>query len=60
MTTIHADELRPGDDIVDDGGFHHRVTHIECRSGWAFPIAFSDDGWAIAVGHQLLNVDRAA
>ena len=60
MTTIHADELRPGDNIVHDGGSQYRVTHIECRNGWSFPIAFGDNGWAIALGRQLLVVDRAA
>jgi hypothetical protein len=60
MTTIHADQLQPGDDVVDDRGLRHRVTHIECRSGWSFPIAFGNDGWAIALGQQPLVVYRAA
>ena len=60
MTRIHADQLQPGDDIVDESGMRHRVTHIECRTGWSFPIAFSDDGWAIALGQRPLLVDRAA
>jgi hypothetical protein len=58
MTTIHADELLPGD-VVRHAGTAHRVDHVDCRLGWAFPVAFGDDGWAIALGHELLDVERA-
>lgn len=58
MTVIHADELRLGDDVVDDNGQHHFVTLIDARTGWSFPIAFCADGWAFAVGHQLVRVER--
>jgi hypothetical protein len=60
MTTIHADELRPGD-VVDYHGQRHCVTHIERHGGWAFPIAFDDAGWAIALGEtDLMVVDRSS
>jgi hypothetical protein len=59
MTTIHADELRPGDVITYDG-HNHRITHVERDDGWAWPIATDDTGWAIALGHQLINVQRPA
>jgi hypothetical protein len=60
MTTIHADELRPGD-IVDYHGQRHCVAHIDWQGGWAFPVAFDDAGWAIALGEiEVLNVDRSS
>lgn len=57
MITIHTDELQPGD-VVDDHGQRHRVAHIDRRAGWAWPVAFDDHGWAIAIGHDLVIVDR--
>ena len=33
MTTIHADELQPGDVVVYDG-HHHVITEVERRDGW--------------------------
>jgi hypothetical protein len=59
MTTIHADALQPGD-VVDYHGHPHRVTHIDRRNGWAWPVAFDDAGWAMALGHDLVTVHRAA
>lgn len=60
MTTIHADQLRPGD-VVDHRGEWHRVTHVDRRGGWSFPVAFDDDGWAIALGHDdVVILDRAS
>ena len=59
MTTIHAAELKPGDLIVHDG-HNHLITHVECRDGWAWPIAVDGTGWAIALGHQLMDVHRTA
>ena len=59
VTTIHADELQPGDVFVYDGHRHH-ITRIDRRDGWAWPIAGDDTGWAIALGHQLIDVHRKA
>ncbi len=59
MTMIYADELRPGD-VVEYAGLPHRVTHIDRRNGWAWPVAFDDTGWAMALGHSLVAVRRAA
>jgi hypothetical protein len=59
MTTIHADELQPGD-LVVYGGHHHLITGIERRNGWAWPVAVDGTGWAIALGDQLIDVDRIA
>ena len=59
MITIHADEVRPGD-VVSDRGAAHRITHIDRHDGWAWPVAFDDTGWAIALGHSLVDVDRHA
>lgn len=59
MTTIYAQEVRSGD-VVDYGGTLHRVTNVERRRGWAWSIAFDDEGWAMALGDQLVQVDRAA
>ena len=57
MTTIHADELRAGD-VVEYRGAPHRVSHVERCAGWAWPVAFDDEGWAIALGHELVVVDH--
>jgi hypothetical protein len=57
MITIHSEELQPGD-VIEDHGTVHRVTHIDRHPGWAFPVAFDDAGWAIALGHDLVAVER--
>ena len=59
MTTIHADELQPGDVVVYDGHARH-IAHVVRRDGWAWPIAADDTGWAIALDHQLIDVHRTA
>ena len=59
MTTIHADEIRPGDVVAYDGE-QHRITEVELREGWAWPVAADGTGWAIALGHQLVDVHRLA
>jgi hypothetical protein len=59
MTTIYADDLQPGD-VVDYDGHPHHVAHVDRRDGWAWPVAFDDAGWAIALGHDLVAVHRAA
>ena len=53
MTTMDADEVRPGDVIDCDGELHH-IVRVERRDGWAWPIACDDTGWAIALGHDLV------
>ena len=59
MTTISADDVQPGD-VVDYHGQPHHVTHVVRRDGWAWPVAFDDAGWAMALGHGLVAVHRAA
>jgi hypothetical protein len=59
MTTIRADEIRPGDVVVHDG-HDHRITHVDRRDGWAWPIAADDTGWAMALGQALIDVHRIA
>jgi hypothetical protein len=59
MTTIHAHDLRPGD-VVDCAGHRYRVARVDRREGWAWPVAFDGAGWAMALGHELVSVDRAA
>jgi hypothetical protein len=57
MTTIHADQIRPGD-LVEYHGERHLVTRVNRAAGAAWPIACDDTGWAIALGHELVLVDR--
>jgi hypothetical protein len=58
MTTIHADEIQVGD-VVEHLGTRHLVRHVDRRDGWAWPIAFDDEGWALALGHELVvEVER--
>jgi hypothetical protein len=57
MTTIFADDLQPGD-VVDYHGELHRITHIERCEGWAWPVAYDDAGWAMALGHDPVDVCR--
>jgi hypothetical protein len=57
MTAIHADELQPGDVLVWDGR-NRTITDVDRRDGWAWPIAVDGTGWAIALDHQLIHVQR--
>ena len=59
MRKIHADELQPGDVIVY-GGHVHRITRVCREDGWAWPIAADDTGWAIALSHRIIDVQRVA
>ena len=59
MTTIPAHELKPGD-IVAYEGRSHRITCVDRQAGWAWPIATAHTGWAIALGQQLITVERQA
>jgi hypothetical protein len=59
MRTIHADEIRPGDILVY-GGQPHLITDVERSSAWSWPVAADGTGWAIALGHQLVDVERTA
>ncbi len=59
MTRIPADEIRPGD-IIQYRGTPHRVRHVDRLAGWAWPVAFGEAGWAIALGQELVAVERAA
>ena len=59
MTTIHADELQVGD-VVEYLGTPHRVRHVDRRAGWAWAVASDDEGWAMALGHDLIVVEREA
>ena len=54
---IAAEQLRAGD-IVEYGGARHLVAEIRRPCGAAWPIAIDHDGWAIALGSQLLRVER--
>ena len=56
---VHADELLPGDVVLYDGR-RRRISHVSRHDGWAWPIAADGTGWAIALDHRLLDVDRAA
>ena len=57
MTTIPADQLEPGDTLLYQEQIHH-IAHVERRDGWAWPIASDTSGWAIALGHGLVDVRR--
>ena len=59
MITIHADEIRPGD-VVEYSGESHLVSRVHQRDGAAWPVACADDGWAMALGNELVVVHRAA
>ena len=54
---IAAEQLRAGD-IVEYGGARHLVAEIRRPCGAAWPMAVDHDGWAIALGSQLLRVER--
>ena len=59
MTTIHAHELQPGDVLVHDG-CDRRITRVDRRDGWAWPVAADGTGWGIALGDDVIHVHRAA
>jgi hypothetical protein len=59
MTTIHTDEVRPGDVVMYNG--HDRlITRVDWQVGWAWPVAADNTGWAIALGGGLVEVRRQA
>lgn len=49
--------MRPGD-VIYYHGERHRITRVERRVGWSWPIACDDDGWAIALRQDLLPDDH--
>ena len=57
MIEIHADELQAGD-VIEWAGERHRIAGVERRPGWAWSIASDDRGWAIALDHQVVAVQR--
>ena len=59
MTTIHADELQPGD-VVLYRGHHRRITRVDRQDGWAWPVAVDGTGWALALDHTPIGVLRDA
>jgi hypothetical protein len=59
MVTVHADEIQPGDVLVYDG-YERRITRVDHRDGWAWPIATDDSGWAVALDRHLVEVRRLA
>jgi hypothetical protein len=59
ITTVHADELQPGDIVVYDG-HAHQIARVDRREGWAWPIAADDTGWAIALAHEPICIERSA
>ena len=59
MVTIHAVEIEPGDVLAYDGN-ERRITRVDRRDGWAWPIATDDSGWAVALDHPLVEVRRIA
>jgi hypothetical protein len=56
---IYADELQPGDVLTYDGRYH-RIISVDRRLGGSWPVAADGTGWAIALDHRLIDVDRAA
>jgi hypothetical protein len=57
MTTIHADDLQPGDVVIYDGR-HHQIVRINRLDGWSWPVAADDTGWAIALHDGLIGIQR--
>jgi hypothetical protein len=56
---VRTDQIRPGD-VVTYRGRRRRIVHIVRRDGWAWSIAADETGWAIALGSDLIEVQRAA
>ena len=56
--TIYEDEIQPGD-VVEWGGCQRQIVRIDLHAGWAWPIAVDACGWAIALGHRLVDVRRS-
>ena len=54
-TTIHADELFPGD-VLEYGGQMHHIVDVVRDRGWSWPIARDGTGWAIALSPDLVCV----
>jgi hypothetical protein len=56
---IEAEQVLAGD-IVEYCGVCHLVTEVRRPSGASWPVACDGAGWAIALGHQRISVQRAA
>jgi hypothetical protein len=56
-TTIPSLDVEAGD-VIDCCGRPHRVAHVDLHGGWAWPIAFDDEGWAMALGPVPVEVRR--
>jgi hypothetical protein len=56
---IEAEQVLAGD-IVEYDGVCHLVTEVRRPTGALWPVACDADGWAIALGHQRIAVQRAA
>jgi hypothetical protein len=56
-TSIHADELRPGD-LLEYDGQAHRITEVRRCAGSSWPVASDGTGWAIALGRKPVRVWR--
>lgn len=54
---MHADDVHPGD-VIEYHGQRHHIARIERSDGWAWPVAFDDAGWAIALGHSPVILHR--
>ena len=54
---IAAEHLRAGD-IVEYGGARHLAAEIRRPCGAAWLVAVDRDSWAIALGSELLRVER--
>ena len=59
MTTILAHDLEPGD-VVDYHGQLRQITQVHRGAGWAWPVAYDDTGWAMALGQAPVAVIRTA
>jgi hypothetical protein len=56
-TSVHGNELRPGD-LLDYEGRAHRITDVVWRPGWSWPIALDGTGWAIALSDRVVSIGR--
>jgi len=60
MVVVRGRQRSQSGDVVEYRGQCHHVAGIERRQGRACAVAFDAAGWAIALGHELVDIHPAA
>jgi hypothetical protein len=56
--SVQAVEVRPAD-FIEVGHEVRRIARVALEHGWAWPVAFDDSGWGMALGNQVVTIWRS-